>query len=330
MRRPRMVDLGCGLIAAAFQLMKLLPADFILSRASDEGRLGPGSTVVETTSGTFGLGLAMSCRARKLPLHIVSDPVIDHPLRLRLEALGTSIDIVTACAATGGIQQARLDRVAELVASYPDAFVPQQYDNPQAAMSYGAAAELIAERVGTVDCLVGTVGSGGSMCGIGRCLRTAFPEMKMVGVDTPGSVLFGAPAAPRILRGLGSSIHPRNVDTTMFDEVHWAHAAEAFHMTRELYRRHCLFMGPTSGAAYMVAKWWCRVNPGATVVVILPDEGYRYQTTVYDRDWLRAEGLMLGELPDKPALIRHPRDIGSGWSRMLWNRRALTLGAGVD
>jgi cysteine synthase len=323
MRGPRVVALDEGLFAAAFQLMKLLPADFILEQAAADGLLEPGTTVVETTSGTFGLGLAMSCRARGLPLHVVSDPVIDPPLRMRLETLGARIEIVTEPAEVGGIQQARLDRVAELSDSYDAAFVPQQYDNPHSPTSYGVAAERIAESAGVVDCLVGTVGSGGSMCGIGSYLRALFPEMAMIGVDTPGSVLFGGLDGPRTLRGLGSSIHPANLDPSQFDEVHWVTAAEAFGMTRALYREHCLFMGPTSGAAYLVAAWWARRNPGARVVAVMPDEGYRYQSTVYDPAWLAEQGLALDARPEEPELIDHPHRLGERWSRLAWGRRSL-------
>lgn len=79
---------------------------------------------------------------------------------------------------------------------------------------------------------------------------------------------------------------PPNLDRTTFDGVHWVSDREAFAATRALHRRHALFMGPTSGAAWLVARWWARRNPDARVVVLLPDEGHRYQDTVYDDAWL--------------------------------------------
>jgi cysteine synthase A len=177
--------------------------------------------------------------------------------------------------------------------------------------------------VGAIDCLIGTVGSGGSMCGIASYLRLMFPELMTVAVDTHGSVIFGQPDAgrKRILRGLGNSLMPRNVDHATFDWVHWVSAAEAFRATRQLHRDHTLFMGPTSGAAYLVADWWARQNPDALAAVVFPDEGYRYQDTVYDDAWLEANGLALASFPTNPVEWSHPGTPGDCWSFYRWGRR---------
>jgi hypothetical protein len=172
-----------------------------------------------------------------------------------------------------------------------------------------------------VDCLVGTVGSGGSMCGTAHYLRLALGDMTAIGVDTHGSVLFGQPDGKRLLRGLGNSLMPRNVDHTVFDEVHWVSAAEAFHATRALHRREALFKGPTSGAAFMVARRWAELHPRSRVVALMPDDGYRYQSTVFDDDWLHAQNAYLAALPEGPALAQHPADAGPGWSWLPWGRR---------
>jgi cysteine synthase A len=180
---------------------------------------------------------------------------------------------------------------------------------------------MLTEAIGKIDCVVGTVGSGGSMCGTSEYLRLLFPRLKVVGVDTHGSVIFGRPDQKRMLRGLGNSLMPRNVDHSVFDEIHWVDAAAGFAATRALHKQHALYMGPTSGTAYLVARWWARQNPEATVVVVLPDEGYRYQDTVYDDKWLHEQNLWLTDLPESPVRVTHPLEAGTEWTYMDWNRR---------
>ena len=319
---PRIVRLGPNLYGAAFTLMKLLPARHILDRARDDDLLEPGTVVLESTSGTFGLALAMECRLRGRPLVLVSDPAVDPRLRRRMRDLGAAVDIVAEPAAVGGYQQARLDRLAELRARHPRHYWPAQYSNPHNPGAYAVLAEFLAATVGRVDVLVGPVGSGGSMCGTASALRHRLqPGLQAVGVDTPGSVLFGQRDAPRRIRGLGNSLMPANLDHAAFDEVHWVSDREGFAATRALHRSHALYMGPTSGAAWLVASWKARTEPDARVVVLLPDEGHRYQDTVYDNAWLRGEGLGLRRLPGRPVEVDHPEDGGPEWSWLHWDRR---------
>ena len=320
---PRIVRLGPNLFGAAFSLMKLLPARHILNRADDAGLLGPGTVILESTSGTFGLALAMECRLRGRALVLVSDPAVDPRLRRRLRDLGAAVDIVAEPAAVGGYQQARLDRLAELRNRHPRHFLPAQYSNPGNPAAYGVLADYLTAALGRIDVLVGPVGSGGSMCGTATGLRERLApiDVRAVGVDTPGSVLFGQRDAPRRLRGLGNSLMPPNLDHAAFDEVHWVSDREGFAATRALHRRHALYMGPTSGAAWLVADWKARSEPDSRVVVLLPDEGHRYQDTVYDDAWLRRQGLRLPRLPGRPVEVDTPADGGPEWSWLAWNRR---------
>jgi S-sulfo-L-cysteine synthase (3-phospho-L-serine-dependent) len=320
---PRIVRLRSNLVALAFPLMKLLPARFIVRRALEDGALRPGGLIAETTSGTFGLALAMVARLRGHPLALVSDPAVDAPLRRRLEELGATVHVVREAGASGGFQQARLEVLERVLAENPGSFCPRQYSNPHHPESYAPCAEQLVHAAGAVDCLVGTVGSGGSVCGISSYLRLLFPELSVVGVDTHRSVVFGQSDAGsgRLLRGLGNSLMPPNVDHTAFDLVHWVGAAEAFHATRRLHRDHAIFAGPTSGAAYLVADWWARENPDALAAVVFPDEGYRYQDTVYDDAWLEAKGARLDALPAAPVEWERPHDGDDPWSFHRWNRR---------
>jgi S-sulfo-L-cysteine synthase (3-phospho-L-serine-dependent) len=322
---PRIVMLRPNLFGLVFPLMKLLPASFMIEQARREGVLSPGGLIAETTSGTLGLALAMVARLRNHPLTIVSDPAIDPPLRRRLEDLGATVHIVTAPAQAGGYQRARLDVLECVLAENPGSFCPRQYSNRHNPESYAPCAEQLAQAVGPIDCLVGTVGSGGSVCGMASYLRLLFPKLIVTGVDTHGSVLFGQSdaGAGRLLRGLGNGLMPPNVDHTAFDWVHWVGAAEAFRATRQLHRDHALFMGPTSGAAYLAADWWARENPDCVTAVIFPDEGYRYLDTVYNDAWLQANHVRLDALPSSPLEWMRPQDGSDGWTHLEWRRRGI-------
>ena len=160
------------------------------------------------------------------------------------------------------------------------------------------------------------------MCGTVSSLRTVLPECSAIAVDTHASVLFGHQDGHRELRGLGMSMMPANLDHSIFDEVHWCSASAAYAATRQLHQRHALFMGPSGGAAYLVARWWAAANPAALTVVMLPDEGYRYQDTVYDDNWLRTAGHLDAPVPDEPVAVAEPAQPGGPWTTFDWNRRS--------
>ena len=328
--RPEVVRVQGNLYAACFFLMKLIPAHHILIRAREEGSLAPGAAVIESSSGSFALALAMISRLSGFRLTLVSDPVIDERLGRRLRDLGATLDIVSTPAPVGGIQKARLDRLTELMRLRPNAYWPQQYENLRNPESYGPTAESILGQLGRIDVLGGPVGSGGSVGGFAAALRQSNPDLRVIGVDTFGSVLFGQKEGPRLLRGLGNSLMPGVLDHTLFDEVHWLSAAEAFRATRELHSSTALFQGPTSGAAWMVARWYARRNPGSQVLVLCPDEGYRYLDDVYDDSWLRAKGVLLERGTPEPHWVTHPDEAGPPWAAIEWRRRTIQAVTGHE
>jgi cysteine synthase A len=320
--QPRLLQLANNVFAVAFTNMKLIPAFHVLKAARDQGILREGSTIVETTSGSFGLALAVACKLQGYALTIVSDPVIDELFARKLTQLGARIVIVEKPFATGGYQRARLAKVEELLAENEGAFWPRQYDNPTVLDSYAPLARHLVDSLGSIDALVGTVGTGGSMCGTVRALRESQPSLYAIGVDTVGSVLFGQNDQRRLLRGLGSSIIPGILDHSLFDEVHWVPAAEAFYSTRRLYSETGIYRGPTSGAAQLVADWWARRHPEARVVVLFPDEGARYERDVYSDAWLNEQGFEESKLIWSPQQIERPLEAPAQWSYIHWRRAA--------
>ena len=244
---PHLVPLGPTLWGASFKLMKMLPAHHIVTTAVSTGEIGPDTMIAESTSGTFGLALAMTAALIGRRLTLVTDPAMDQRLCRRVADLGATVEMCTTPFARGEFQTVRLERLAATRARYPDNFWPRQYDNLLNAASYTVVAEHLIDRLGSVDALIGTVGSGGSMCGTTAALRRNAGQVTAIGVDTPGSVLFGQPDQVRELRGLGNSLLPGNLDHTLFDEVHWCPAAEAYRETRRLHRRDFPVPGPDFG-----------------------------------------------------------------------------------
>jgi cysteine synthase len=290
----------------------------------EDRQVGPDTSIVETSSGTMAYGLAIISVLRNLALTIVTDPACDKRMVSKLNGLGVRVEVVSEPSPEGGFQRARLNRLHEILADNPHSWWVNQYDNPANPAAYAPAAAQIIDQHGPVDILVGTVGSGGSMCGLAAYLRQIYPALHVVGVDTFNSVLFGQPDGKRMLRGLGNSLVPGNLDHATFDDVHWVSAAEAFTATRMLYRNTTLFQGPTSGASWLVGQWYARKYPDARVLCIFPDSGERYLDTVYDDTYLNEHGVRIDQRLPEPVNITRPTDGSHSWSKMAWNRRTLS------
>ncbi|MFC4467328.1 PLP-dependent cysteine synthase family protein [Streptomyces xiangluensis] len=307
------------------------PGLHMIREARRRGDLAPGAPIIESSSGTLGLGLALAGLTYGHPVTVVTDPGMEPSMVRLLTALGAHVDKVAAPHPGGGWQQARRERVAELLADAPDAYCPDQYHNPDNTAAYRPlAAELIAQ-LGRVDVLVAAVGTGGHSAGITAGLRESWSELRLIGVDAVGSTIFGQPAGPRLMRGLGSSIHPSNVDYEAFTEVHWVAPAEAVWACRQLARRHYASGGWSVGAVALVAGWVARTYPAGTrIVVIFPDGPHRYLETIYNDAWCREHGLLGHEPPPEPDEIAEPDEcVVTGWTRCSRVRDPLGRGSAV-
>jgi cysteine synthase len=290
---------------------------YMVARARARGELAAGAPIVESTSGTLGLGLALAGIVYGHPVTLVTDPGMEPILHRLLSAYGVGIDIVEASHPDGGWQQARRDRVDEILADRPGAYCPDQYHNPDNVDAYADLALELVAQLGRIDVLVCTVGTGGHSAGISRTLREFFPDLLLVGVDAVGSTIFGQPAGPRLMRGLGSSIYPRNVDYECFSEVHWVAPGEAVSVCRELAGCRYATGGWSVGALALVARWLARTLPAETrIVAVFPDGPERYFDTVYNDGYCRAHGLLDVPPREEPDVIAHPGDhVVTSWTR---------------
>lgn len=315
--RPRArlwAKLECALPGA----MKDRVALAIIERAEVAGVLRPGDLIVESSSGTMAEGLARVGALKGYRVIIVTDPRIDELTRAKLLALGAELEIVDSYHDNGGWQVSRLERLRDVMALHPGAFWPRQYDSLDNAGAYEArlAGELVDELGTGISALVAAVGSGGSICGTARQLRRQLPGLRVVAVDAVGSALFHQPDCKRLQSGHGNSIVPGNLDYRLIDEVHWVADGEAFDACRELARREGIFAGGSSGAAYLVASWVAaELLAGQDVVVLLPDRGDRYASTVYSDAYLEQHGLAAVEAASTPETVRYGVDLARRWSR---------------
>lgn len=323
MKDPSLIQIGPNLFVMSFQVMKLLPALHMLKRAKATGKIGENSLIVETSSGSFAYGIALACTELQLPFAIVTDHKIDPLIKEQVKGQKGTLYIVRKKAKQGGIQQARLNKLHQVLKANSGSFWPCQYDNSDNQQAYHELGSKVIETLGKDLILVGSVGSGGSTCGLITSMRQANPEVQLVGVDTLNSVLFGMKDGPRMLRGLGNSILPKNLNHTCFDEVHWVSAQLAFHATHQLHALHGLFCGPTTGAAYKIASYLAEKHPNQKVVFVSPDLGHRYLSSVYNKKWLEKQRLSEAPQQINPIRVLHPREADGHWSCFSWQRRTL-------
>ncbi|RJO75141.1 PLP-dependent cysteine synthase family protein [Nocardia panacis] len=297
--------------------MKDRPALHMVASARRRGELAPGARIVESTSGTLGLGLALAGMTYRHPVSVVTDPGLEPIVARMLTAFGAQVETVTEPHPTGGWQQARRERVAELLAREDTAWCPDQYGNPDNSEGYAPLAMELLAQLGRVDVLVCAVGTGGHSAGVARVLREANPDLKVIGVDTISSTIFGQPAGPRLMRGLGSSIHPRNVDYEMFAEIHWVAPAEAVWACRALAATRYATGGWSVGAVALVAGWAARTHDRDTrIAAVFPDGPHRYFDTVYNDIYCAANGLLDTTPPTEPDRIAHPTErVVDSWTR---------------
>lgn len=294
--------------------MKDRVAKQIILEAKRTGQLKEGAPIIESSSGTMACGVAMVGTYLGHEVHIVTDPRIDPITLAKLTAMGSKIYIVDQMGVNGW-QSARLNRLYELMEELPGAYWPRQYENPDNPGAYHSLALEVMNELEHVDVLVASVGSGGSMSGTARALKSYNPNLKVIAVDCIGSVIFGQPDKPeRLQGGLGNSLVAPNVDHMLVDEVHWLNDEEAFAATLALAAEQKIFAGNSSGSVYAVAKWvHLNVRRGANILAIFPDRGDRYVNTIYNERYRMDKQIERLRLPENPQYVPYRTTVAS-WS----------------
>ena len=252
----------------------------MIDAAEREGRIKPGTVIIEPTSGNTGIALAMVCAARGYKLTLTMPETMSKERRILLRAYGA--ELVLTPGSEGMIGAVR--KAEELAAADPNAFMPQQFKNTANVEVHRrtTAEEIWRDTDGRVDALVAGVGTGGTITGVSQVIKAKKPSFKSYAVEPDASpVLSGGAKGPHPIQGIGAGFVPPILDTASYDEVIRVRNDDAFAIARRLAREEGILGGISSGAAVWAALRVAERTEmkGKTIVVIIPSFGERYLST---------------------------------------------------
>ncbi len=261
----------------------------IIEASIASGKIGAGTTVVESSSGNFGIGLAQICLYHGLRFICVVDPKITPQNANILRAYRAELDIVAAPdPVSNEFLPARLKRVHELCESIPDSFWPNQYANLDNPAAHRQTMREIIEQLGKApDYLLCATGTTGSLRGCAEYLREIGADTKVVAVDAVGSVIFGDQPCKRLIPGHGAALVPKLLDTSLVSQVVRVTDMECVIGCHNLLEREAVLAGGSSGAIVSaLEKIRDEIPDGTDVVLLLPDRGDRYLDSIYSDAWV--------------------------------------------
>ena len=248
--------------------------------AEKKGILKEGATLIEATSGSTGIGLAVIAATRGYRTIIVMPDSMSVERQMLMRAYGAEVVLTPGAEGMMGANK----KAEELAAAIPGSFIPAQFDNPSnpAAHLASTGAEIWEDTDGQVDIFVAGVGTGGTITGTGRYLKDKKPTVKVVAVEPEASpLLSGGKAGPHPLQGIGANFVPAVLDTGIYDEIIPVSGEATYSACRAAARQEGILVGITSGAAIHAAVQLAKrpENRGKTIVALLPDTGERYLST---------------------------------------------------
>lgn len=276
----------------------------IITEAEQSGRLKPGGTIVESTSGNTGVGLAIVAAIKGYKtVFVLPDKMSQEKIQL-LRAFGAKV-VITPTAVEPDDPRSYYSVAKQIVAETPNAILANQYHNPENPRSHylTTGPEIWEQTQGRVTDVIMGMGTGGTISGIGKYLKEQNPDIKIVGVDPTGSILLetwqngsipvDAVARPYKIEGIGEDFLPSTLDLSVIDEVVRVTDKEAFQWTRRIVKEEGIFCGISSGAALAGAMRYVQeLPPDRLAVVIFPDSGSRYLSKVFDDNWMRENGFL--------------------------------------
>jgi cystathionine beta-synthase len=276
----------------------------MIREAEVSGRLQPGGTVVEATSGNTGVGIAIACAIKGYKaIFVMPDKMSLEKIQL-LRAFGAKV-VITPTAVAPEDSRSYYSVANRIVAETPNAILANQYHNPENPKSHyeTTGPEIWQQTQGLVTDVVIGMGTGGTITGVGRYLKEHNSQIRMVGVDPTGSILLetwqqgyiptDVEATTYKVEGIGEDFLPSSLDLSVIDEVLRVTDKESFLWTRRLVKEEGIFCGGSSGSAVAAAvRYSQQLDAEHLVVVVLPDSGSRYLSKVFDDKWMRENGFL--------------------------------------
>ena len=256
----------------------------ILLDAIEEGKLKPGATIIEPTSGNTGIGISAMGRTLGYEVIIVMPETMSQERRTLMKEYGAKLVLTPGSEGMSGA----IKKAEELAKEIPNSFIPGQFINPSNPKAHylTTGPEIDEQMDGQVDIIVAGIGTGGTITGIGKYFKQKNPNIKVIAVEPESSpLLTKGVAGPHKIQGIGANFVPEILDTNIYDEVITVTNEEAFEASREMGHSEGVLIGISAGAALHVAKELAKKeeNKDKNIIVIFPDGGDRYLSTgLYD------------------------------------------------
>ncbi len=265
-------------------------AQHIIKKLINLREIDKDTTIIESSSGNFGIALSLVCREHGLKFICVFDPNISPVNQLLIENMCSCYINVTERDENNGYLLSRIKKVKELKNEIENSYWINQYANPYNAEAYyNTLGDEICHQVNGVDYVFVGVSSGGTITGVSQRVKDLYPNAKIIAVDVQGSVIFGGKPGKRYIPGIGSAMVPDIIKYARIDDVVIVDEIASIKACKELLREHMVFAGGSSGTVYAAIKKYFhdnKITSDKNVVTIFADRGDRYASTIYNDEWV--------------------------------------------